>query len=312
MYDQDIVSSEEEVNPFWAVFAARFALCAVCVLIVIKALAYYYSGSVGLLGSLIDSLGDAVMSLVMLGAIMYAAKPADDDHRYGHGKAEGLAALFQSAILTGAACFLGLESLQRLAEPQNIDAPFIGIAAATVAILFSVAVVAVQNYALKRTRSLALTADQSHYKSDVILNSGVILGLLIYAFDGPVWIDSLAGIAIALYIGWIASSVGKKASDMLMDKELPDDIRLEITQIVLSHKGVYGMHDLRTRSTGAYIHMSFDVEVDPDITLRAAHEITRDLEYALLEKFPNADIIIHKDPKGDIYDARHKVQGVHH
>ena len=120
------------------------------------------------------------------------------------------------------------------------------------------------------------------------------------------------GLAIAAYIAHAAYSIGMEATDMLMDKEMPDEVRLQITRIVEGHNGVHGMHDLRTRRNGMQIHISFDIEVDPDITLRDAHEITRELEGLLLNEFPNADIIIHKDPKGDIYDARHRVQGIHH
>jgi ferrous-iron efflux pump FieF len=129
---------------------------------------------------------------------------------------------------------------------------------------------------------------------------------------GPLWVDPLIGLMIAAYIAITAYNIGMSAADMLMDKELPDTVRLEITRIVEGHKDVYGMHDLRTRRTGPNIHISFDIEVDPDLTLQAAHEITRELEGRLLAQFPGADIIIHKDPKGDIYDARHRVHGVHH
>ena len=312
MYEKTDIEDSAGANNGWAMFAARWAVGTVAVLILLKSYAYFHSGSVAVLGSLVDSLSDAGISLMMLMAIRYAAKPADEDHRYGHGKIEGLAALFQAAFLGGAAFFLGLESLRRLAEPHEVSHHMLGIAVALVAIVLSLGVVSIQNYALKKTRSLALAADQSYYKSDIGLNAGVIIALLINDYGGPLWIDTVIGLVIAGYIAYTAHAIGREAADMLMDKELPDDVRLEITRIVEGHGGVYGMHDLRTRRNGAIIHISFDIEVDPEITLQAAHEITRELEGLILEKFPNADIIIHKDPKGDIYDARHRVQGIHH
>lgn len=313
MYDKDIIEDQgttEQVG--WAMFAARWAVGTVLVLITIKAYAYSMSGSVGVLGSLVDSAGDAGISLMMLMAIRYSTKPADADHRYGHGKIEGLAALFQGAFLAGAAFFLILESLQSFATPEPISHHMLAVGVAGVSIVLSMILVTVQNYALKKTHSLALAADQSHYKSDIALNGGVILGLVLNYAGGPLWVDPMIGLIIAGVIGLSAYKIGLSASDMLMDKELPDDVRLEITRVVEAHTGVYGMHDLRTRRTGANVHISFDIEVDPDITLQAAHEISRELEARILEKFPGADIIIHKDPKGDIYDARHRVHGVHH
>lgn len=312
MSDKNNIDNSTLENSRWPLFAARWAVGTTLVLIAIKAYAYLMSGSVGLLGTLVDSLSDAGISLMMLMAIHFSAKPADKDHRYGHGKVEGLAALFQGAFLGGAAFFLALESLRRLANPHPVDHHMLGIGVAAIAIVLSVIVVKIQSHALKKSNSLAVAADQSHYKSDIFLNGGVIVALLADLAGGPGWIDTATGLAIAAYIGLTAWKVGMEASDMLMDRELPDEVRLEITRIVEGHQQVFGMHDLRTRRTGPNIHISFDVEIDPDMPLRAAHEITRELEGLILERFPNADIIIHKDPRGDIYDARHRVQGIHH
>lgn len=312
MHNKDDITDIAQVNSSWPLFAARWAIGTVLILIVAKTYAYLMSGSVGLLGTLVDSLSDAGISVMMLMAIRFSAKPADEDHRYGHGKIEGLAALFQGAFLGGAAFFLALESLRRLANPHPVDHHMLGIGVATLAILLSVIVVKIQSYALKKSNSLAVAADQSHYKSDIFLNGGVIVALLSDLAGGPGWIDTAAGLAISAYIALSAWKIGMEASDMLMDRELPDDVRLEITRIVEGHDSIYGMHDLRTRRTGPNIHISFDVEIDPDISLREAHEITRELEGLILERFPDADIIIHKDPKGDTYDARHRVQGIHH
>jgi ferrous-iron efflux pump FieF len=312
MYERDAIEDNTGSDPRWALFASRLTIAIVLMLITIKAYAYAMSGSVSLLGTLVDSLGDVAISFVTLLAIKFAAKPADEDHRYGHGKVEGLAALFQGAFLGGGAAFLAMESLRRLIDPQLVENQLMGVGVAGLTIFLSLMIVAVQKFALGKNQSMALSADQKNYSGDVLMNAGVIVALMISYFGGPVWIDTLIGLAIAGYIAHTAYSIGMDATDMLMDKEMPDDVRLQITRIIEGHSGVHGMHDLRTRRNGTQIHISFDVEVDPDVTLRAAHEITRELEGLLLNEFPNAEIIIHKDPKGDIYDARHRVQGIHH
>ncbi len=312
MYEQANIDDQNGNNPRLPLLAARLTLFVVAALIIIKTYAYYRSGSVALLGTLVDSLGDLAISAVTLFAIRLAAKPADEDHRYGHGKVEGLAALFQAAFLSGGAMFLALESFRRFLSPQPVEEPLLGAGVAGLTIIVSILIVAVQKYALKNNPSMALAADQKNYTGDILMNAGVMIALLMNYSGGPAWIDTALGFVIAAYIVYAAYGIGMEAADMLMDKELPDDVRAEITRIVEGHKRVHGMHDLRTRRHGAHIHVSFDIEVDPEITLRDAHEITRELEGEILEKFPNAEIIIHKDPKGDIYDARHRVHGIHH
>jgi ferrous-iron efflux pump FieF len=173
-------------------------------------------------------------------------------------------------------------------------------------------VVMVQHYALKHANSLAVEADQKHYSSDIFLNLAVIIALLIDLWGGSPMVDQGITFGICAYMIWTGSHIGIKATDMLMDKEINQDQRQEILNIIDSHPEILGVHDLRTRQSGMHIYISFDIELDPDLTLKAAHDIARDVELNLLEKFPNADIMIHKDPKGDIYDTRHKVQGVHH
>lgn len=312
MYDQETIPDEVRDQAHYAMLAARWAVVSVGVLILVKSYAYYLSGAVSLLGTLIDSFSDAGISLIMLMALKHSLKPADEEHRYGHGKAEGLAALFQVAFLTGAAVFLTLESLQRLAEPREVSHHLLGMGVAGFSVLLTLVLVGVQNYAIQRSSSLIVAADKRHYTSDVLLNGGVILALFIHMQGGPVWVDSVFGLGVAGYLVFTAVMTARDAADMLMDRELEEPLRQKIEDIVTQHPRIYGMHDLRTRSIGMMIHISFDVEIDPEISLREAHTITREVEQALLAEFPNADIIIHKDPRGDIYDARHRVQGIHH
>jgi ferrous-iron efflux pump FieF len=301
-----------EVDPRYALFAAAWAVGTVTILIGAKAWAYWVSGSAAVLATLTDSLSDAGISLMMLFALRYSLRPADKGHRHGHGKAEGLAALFQAAFLGGAGFFLALSALQRFAEPQAVTHHMTGIGVAVMAIILSVLLLAVQNYCLKKAPSLAVEADKMHYTSDVYLNLAVIVALVVDYQGGPAGVDALCALGVAIYLGRAAIKIAKSAADMLMDKEMPAAVRTRIEKIVRSHDDVHDMHDLRTRKSGMIIHISFDVEIDPEMPLKDAHQVTRDLETMIIDDFPHAEIIIHMDPVGDIHDARHRVKGVHH
>lgn len=300
------------VEPRYALLASAWAVVTVAILIGIKGWAYWVSGSAAILATLTDSLNDAGMSLMMLIALRYSLKPADKGHRYGHGKAEGIAALFQAALLTGAGFFLGLSALDRFAEPQAVTNHILAMTVAGIAIVMSILLVAVQKFCLKRAPSLAVEADQLHYSSDVFLNLTVMISIFINYKGGPVWVDTLCALGVAGYLWFGAARIAKTAADMLMDRELPKAVRERIKMIVMKHDDVHSLHDLRTRKSGMTIHISFDVEIDPEMPLRDAHEVTRDLETMILIDFPEAEIIIHMDPIGDIHDARHRVKGVHH
>lgn len=312
MYDKENISEEQQNKGGLALLAAWWAIGTVITLIAIKSYAYYITDSISVLGTLTDSISDLAISAMMLMAIRYALQPADEEHRYGHGKMEGIATLFQAAFLSGAAVFLILSALQRLTSPQEIESPVIAIVICAISIILSLVLVLVQSFVVKKSGSLAVEADKSHYSSDVVLNSGVIIALLIQTYNGPVYTDSIIGLMIATYILYTAYGIGKKGTDMLMDRELPDKDRRAITDIVENHPQMISMHDLRTRRMGMDVHISFDVEMNGALSLREAHDYVRELEISIIQLFPNADIIIHMDPEGDIYDARHKVHGVHH
>lgn len=299
-------------EPRYALIASAWAIATVTLLIVIKSIAYLKSDSTAILATLTDSINDAGISLMMLLALRYSLRPADKGHRHGHGKAEGLAALFQAAFLSGAGVFLALSALERFAQPVEVTDHVLSISIAGIAIVLSMVLVAVQKYCLARAPSLAIEADRLHYSSDVYLNGTVVLALLADYYGGPIWIDPLCGFAVAIYMFRAAYQIGGEAGDMLMDKELPKAVRERIKTIVMQHDDVHSLHDLRTRKSGMVLHISFDVEIDPEMSLREAHQVTRDLENMILVDFPRAEIIIHMDPVGDIHDARHTVKGVHH
>lgn len=305
-------SDSHAIEPRYALIASVWALCTVSLLIVIKGYAYWQSGSAAVLATFTDSLTDAAISLMMLVALRYSLRPADRDHRHGHGKMEGIAALFQAAFLAAAGLFLAFESLNRVFEPQAVTAHMTGVVIATIAMVFSAVLVAVQRYCLKRAPSLAVEADNAHYSTDIALNGSVIIALLINYYGGPAWVDPACAVLIASYYGWTARSIALQAVDMLMDKELPEAVRLKIREVIRRHPDILGHHDLRTRKSGMTIHISMDVELDPRLSLEHSHEIIRALEHDLIDDFPYAEIIIHADPFGDTEDTRHPARGVQH
>jgi ferrous-iron efflux pump FieF len=303
--------ASNELKPQLALLAGGLALGTVVILIAIKVWAYLDNGSVSVLASLIDSIVDAGASLIMFLAIRYSLKPADSEHRYGHGKVEGLAALFQAAFIGGAGLFLLLESLSRFASPVAFNDTGRAITVMMISTLISIALIAAQTFILRSAPSLAVESDRAHYSTDVVVNLSVI-GVLIALQNGaPGWIDPLFGVVLALYLGLTVKTIAGKGLDMLLDRELPGSVREQITSKVLSHQHVLGMHDLRTHKSGMRVFISFDMELDPSLLLYNAHEIVREVEHELMIEFPNAEILIHVDPYGDTHDTRHHVAGVH-
>lgn len=301
----DIETNASDHRPRYALYAGGAAIATVSILIIAKVAAWFMTGSAAILASLTDSMMDAWVSGINLLAIRYSLKPADSEHRYGHGKVEGIAALFQAALIASAAVFLALESVSRLVEVREIQSLNVALGVMAFSMAMSILLVTIQKYSLKFAPSLAVEADQAHYSTDILMNGGTILALGFIAMGGPHWVDSAFALVVVGYLAKTAWHIGFKGADMLMDRELPDSVRREILEIVVASPGISGIHDLRTRAIGMRTHISFDVEIDPDISLRDAHEATRGVERALLAKFPNAEIMIHMDPLGDPADSRH-------
>lgn len=269
------------------------------------------SGSASILSSLMDSILDSIVSVTALGSIIYARRPADEEHRWGHGKMEAVSALFQSAIMAGGAAFLIFESLRRLAAPVAVTAHVLGIAVMVLSIVLSAVLVLIQRRAIRQTGSLAVEADSVHYGSDILINLGVLAVLALGYYGAPLWIDPLFAIVVAGFLVRVAQGIAAKAMDMLLDRELPEEDRSRIINIIAAHKGVLGVHDLRTYRNGTNVVITFDIEVTGTLSLTEAHGIARGAEKDLLAVYPNAEILIHVDPCGDRDDLRHRVKGVH-
>ena len=279
----------------WATYAS---VSVASVLIVVKLGAWLYTDSLSMLSTLIDSLLDAMASVVNLFAVGHALTPPDREHRFGHGKAEPLAALGQAAFITGSAIFLLFEAGHRLIDPRPVSHTEFGIAVMIVAIILTFALTRFQAYVVKRTGSLAIEADSLHYMGDLLVNGAVIVALLLVSQLGWWAADPLFGIAIAAYIIYTAWKIARQALDMLMDRELPDEERRRIADIVAGHPEVLDLHDLRTRASGPMLFIQLHLEMDGDMSLYRAHEVADAVEEELMAAFPNAEILIHQDPHG--------------
>src|ERR1700738_4662147 len=278
---------------------ATYASVAVAaVLIAVKFAAWLETGSVALLSSLVDSLLDAVASLVNLVAVRHAMSPADREHRFGHGKAEPLAVLGQSAFITGSAMLLLAEAVRRLISPTPVENPPAGIAVMVFSIVVTIGLVLYQRYVVRRTGSIAITADEIHYRSDLVLNMGVIIALLLGGALHQPLLDPLFGAAIGVWIVCSAVRLARLSLFQLMDHELPDDEREAIRAIAQSHPEVAAAHDLRTRIAGPTAFIQLHIEMDGAMSLIRAHEISDEVEAKLRAAYPNAEIIIHQDPEG--------------
>ena len=283
--------------------AAIASVSVALVLIVTKFAAWIMTDSVSLLSTLIDSFLDAAASILNLIAVHHALQPADREHRFGHGKAEPLASLAQSAFICGSAVFLLIEAGQRIAHPREIANTDIGYAVMVFSIVLTVILVGFQRYVVKKSGSVAIDADSLHYQTDVLINLGVMVSLFLSSSLGWQYADPLIAVLIAFYIVKGAWGIGNTALAILMDRELEDADRQKIRDIVMAHSEVKGLHDLRTRSSGINSFIQFHLELDGEMKLRDAHEISEQVELELMDAFPNAEVIIHEDPEG-VEEAR--------
>lgn len=283
--------------------ARRAALASVACAILLgslKAWAAWRTGSVAVLASLADSVLDLVASLVTLGGVHWASQPADHDHRFGHGKAEALAALFQVVVIAVSAFAILLRASQRLMESRTSVEPEYGIAVSLVAIGVTLALTRYQRSVVRRTGSIAIGADRIHYESDLFLNSAVILALVLESYAGITGADAVFGLAIGLWLLFGAWRASVDAIDQLMDKEWPEEKRRRFVEVAGRHPELIGLHDLRTRTSGAKDFVQFHIWMDPHMTILESHDVVERLEKELAEEFPGTEVLIHVDPEGQV------------
>lgn len=277
--------------------ASAAALATALTLVIAKAFAWWLSGSVSLLAGLTDSLLDGAASLLNLIAVNYALRPADEDHRYGHGKAEALAGLGQALFIAVSSLLVGYSGLLRLQDPQPIEATGIGIAVILLSLAMTGALLVFQRHVVKVTGSTAIRADSLHYASDLLLNASILVALLLAAW-GWQQADPLFGVAIALYILWSALSIVRESSAVLMDKELPLEVSERMLQLALDVPGVLDAHDLRTRMSGTRWFVQLHLDLPASLSLQEAHDLCEAAEFAIRAEFPRAEVLVHADPHG--------------
>ncbi|WP_199610410.1 cation diffusion facilitator family transporter [Flocculibacter collagenilyticus] len=276
--------------------AASWApIVVAAILIVTKLYAWTITGSASLLASLTDSLLDVAASTINFFVIRYALMPADDEHRFGHGKAESLAGLAQSAFICGSSILLIFHSIDRLLNPHNVQHIDIGYVVTGLAIGLTAMLVIFQTWVVRKTQSIAIKADSLHYKGDLLMNVAIMLALFLTSM-GYQQADAIFAILIAIYMMSSAWEVARESSQHLMDRELPEAEQQQIMAIVVAQEGVHGAHDLRTRQAGQIKFVQLHLELDDSLTLYEAHRIADKVEDAIDEAFDNVDVLIHQDP----------------
>ena len=276
----------------------RISVGVAVLLIVLKAFALGASGSVSILASLADSVLDLVASLATFYAVRWAAAPPDEEHRYGHGKGEALAALVQAGLVFASAVFIGWEAIQRILDPRPVMAGGWATGVVLASILITAGLVWMQTQALKKTGSLAVAGDRAHYAADLAANVVVLIGVISGAFLSAPGLDAAAGLVVAVWLFWGAIGMLRAAADHLLDRAVPETDRAAITQAVLADGRISGVHQLRTRMAGQVMMIQMHVDLDPDLTLDAAHDIVVEAETRVLTHYPAADLLIHADPRG--------------
>ena len=278
--------------------AARLSVIIASFLVALKAATGWITGSISVWASLLDSTMDIFASAINFVAVRAAARPADEDHAYGHGKAESLAGLFQAGAISASGFFLIVEALRRIASPRPVASTKLGIAAMVIASVVSAVLVARLRRVARATDSPALHADASHYLTDIWTNLGALVALVLVAQTEWLMIDPLISLAISLYIIWSAARVGKESVDVLMDRRLPLDVDEKVAAIINRYRdqGVRGFHDLRTRRSGSVKFIDLHLEVDRQMRLDEAHELTVKVLRAIEDEIPRARVQIHTDP----------------
>ena len=283
--------------------AAIASMSVALLLVMLKGWAVWRTGSTAMLGSLADTTLDLIASLATLIGVWIAAQPADEEHRFGHGKAEALAAIVQVTLISLSAFGIGFQAVQNLLAGNDTYAANDGIAVSVIAIAATFALLAWQRYVIRRTGSVAIRTDNAHYKSDLLLNLAVIAALVLDQYVGFEAADPLFGIGIAAWLLWGAWRASSEAVDHLMDREWPDERREQFLEVLARHPEIRGVHDLRTRTSGTHDFVQFHMAVDGRMTVAEAHRVMDEVEAKIARDFPGVEVLIHTDPEGLVNEA---------
>ena len=272
---------------------------AALLLVALKAVVWGVTGSVSVLASLADSGLDLLASLATFFAVRYAFSPADAEHRFGHGKAEAFASLIQAALVLVSAALIGREAVERLFDPRPLAREGWAMGVMGVSLVVTGLLVAAQTRVVRRTGSVAVAGDRAHYAADIGSNAVALLGIGGAVLLNRPALDAVAGLLVMAWLVWGAFQVFRQASHHLMDRELPSEQREALLQALFADPAVEGVHQLRTRASGPYVHVQAHIDVEPTLTLLQAHDVVEDAEERLLALHPGADVILHVDPRGE-------------
>jgi len=279
--------------------SAAIASISVAILLAgMKIWAVWQTDSTAMLGSLADTSLDLIASIATLVGVSVAAQPADENHRFGHGKAEALSAMFQVVLIALSAFGLAFRAIQQWIEGGRVASADEGIVVSVIAIGATLGLLAWQRYVIARSNSIAIATDHLHYKSDLFLNAAVIAALVLDRYLHVAGSDPFFGLAIAIWLGWGAFRAAGEAIDHLMDKEWPEEKRQEFLDVLAKHPQLRGVHDLRTRNSGARDFVQFHAAVDGNMTVAEAHRVMDELEEKIEAEFPGVEMLIHPDPEG--------------
>ncbi|HGY9596667.1 TPA: CDF family cation-efflux transporter FieF [Vibrio campbellii] len=280
--------------------AAWTATIVATLLLIVKVITWWVTGSVSILASLIDSMLDIAASVVNLIVVRYSLQPADREHTFGHGKAESLAALAQAMFISGSAVFLILNGIERFFRPHELNAPELGVYVSLFAMVVTFGLVMFQKHVVRVTGSQAIAADSLHYQTDLYMNGAIMVALGLSYF-GVTQADAVFAIGIGIFILYSAFKMVSEAIQTLLDRKLPDEELEQIRSECLKVKGVLGVHQLRTRMSGPTRFIQLHLELDDNLRLIEAHHIADKVEDNLLALFPEADVLIHQDPLSVVF-----------
>jgi ferrous-iron efflux pump FieF len=278
--------------------AGLASVAVAIILIALKTWAWSATGSIAMLSSLADSLLDLVASCVTLFAVKVAVSPADREHRFGHGKSEGIASLIQSLIISASAAYVAFSAVQRLFAPSAVESPELGVLVTICSLALTLGLATFQALVVRRTGSMAISADAAHYRADILTNLAVLVAIFASSAWGLHIVDPLLGLFVVAVILWTVREIARDSLNVLLDRELPESDRRRIAEIASAHPQVRGVHDLRTRSSGSAQFIQFHLELDPGMSLARVHEVSDAVETSLRKSFPSAEVLIHADPVG--------------
>lgn len=277
-------------------------------IVLIKLYASIETNAASMLASFMDALLDVLVSFFNLMVLRYATKPADDDHRFGHGKAEALMALCQAAFLVAAAAMLLYQGVNRLYAPEPVGSLQVGIISTVVCSVLTLCLVLLQRFIIRKTGSLAVQADQAHYRGDLLMNGAVLLAMVLVA-NSVLWADALMSVLIALYLFWNAKQLAKESFKHLLDEELPEASRQHIVASISALPQVLGIDQLRTRQAGPIVFIQLRLVLDDSLSLQQAHQIVDDAEHTVAALFQQAEVIIHADPRSVVPAIEYPFRG---